>query len=230
MYRLFTKAPSTALHHHVCFTPASSDSYPRLVRKTILEIILAAVSILTPIVAHAGSATWDLNPTSGDWNTAENWTPTTVPNGSADVATFALSSTTDVSISENTEVNSIVFTRAASDPYTIYALDLTLTISGVGITNNSEVTQNFVTSSDDVGGIVFSNSATAGSNVFIFNEGGGSTSFFNTSTAGNVSILPPAGPRFGTIPLRAARTSSAMMPPLRNSLATRRRATRPLGG
>jgi autotransporter-associated beta strand protein len=189
MYRLFTKAPSTALHHHVCFTPASSDSYPRLVRKTILEIILAAVSILTPIVAHAGSATWDLNPTSGDWNTAENWTPTTVPNGSADVATFALSSTTDVSISENTEVNSIVFTRAASDPYTIYALDLTLTISGVGITNNSEVTQNFVTSSDDVGGIVFSNSATAGSNVFIFNEGGGSTSFFNTSTAGNVSIL-----------------------------------------
>jgi len=34
----------------------------------------------------------NLNPGSGDWNTAANWTPMTVPNGSADTATFALSS------------------------------------------------------------------------------------------------------------------------------------------
>jgi hypothetical protein len=27
----------------------------------------------------AGSATWDQNPTSGDWNAAANWTPQTVP-------------------------------------------------------------------------------------------------------------------------------------------------------
>ncbi len=98
MYPLFTKAPCTALHHHVRFTPASSDSYPRLVRKTFLQTILAvAISILAPMVAHAGSATWDLNPTSGDWNTAANWTPMTVPNGPADIATFALSELTTVS-------------------------------------------------------------------------------------------------------------------------------------
>jgi autotransporter-associated beta strand protein len=190
MYRLFTKAPCTALHHHVSFTPASSDSNPRLVRNTFLQTILAVVSILTPIVAHAGSATWDLNPGSGDWNTAANWTPATVPNGSANTATFALSNTIDVSISANTEVNAITFTPAATNPYTIAAGPELLTISGVGITNNSEVTQNFGTlSSSGLGGIVFSNSATAGSNVSIFNEGGGRTNFFNTSTAGNVFIL-----------------------------------------
>lgn len=71
--------------------PASSDSYPRLPRKTLLQTILAvAISILAPMVAHADSTTWDLNPTSGDWNTAANWTPTTVPNGPTDIATFAL--------------------------------------------------------------------------------------------------------------------------------------------
>jgi hypothetical protein len=56
-------------------------------------------------IARAGSATWDLNPGSGDWNTAANWTPMTVPNGASDTATFSLSNTTNVSISANAEVS-----------------------------------------------------------------------------------------------------------------------------
>ena len=53
MYPLFTKAPGTTLHHHVCFTAGSSDSYPRLARNTIFQTILVvAVAILTPIVAR----------------------------------------------------------------------------------------------------------------------------------------------------------------------------------
>ena len=36
---------------------------------------------LLPTVTYAGSAQWDLDPISGDWNTAENWMPTTIPNG-----------------------------------------------------------------------------------------------------------------------------------------------------
>ncbi len=117
-----TKAPGTTSPLHVRFTPASPDSNPRLVRKTFLQTILAvAISVLAPIVAHAGSATWDLNPGSGTWNTAANWTPMTIPNGPADTATFALSNTTNVSISANTEVNGITFTAAATNPYTITA-------------------------------------------------------------------------------------------------------------
>ena len=106
-----TKAPGIASPLHVRFTPASPGWNPRLVRKTFLQTMLAvAISVLALIIAHAGSATWDLNPGSGDWNTAANWTPMTVPNGPADIATFALSNTTSVSISANTEVNGITFT------------------------------------------------------------------------------------------------------------------------
>src|SRR5205814_1739007 len=104
-----------------------------------------------------------------DWNTADNWTPNSVPNGPVDTATFGLSNTTDVSISENTRGNGITFTSAATNPYTITASPgLTLRISGTGITNNSGMTQNFVTAADasgNIGTIVFSHNATAGSNV-----------------------------------------------------------------
>jgi fibronectin-binding autotransporter adhesin len=114
------------------------------------------------------------------------------PNGPADVATFGFSTTTNVSISANTEVNGITFTSAATNPYNITASPgLTLTISGTGITNNSGRAQSFEADNDasgNIGTIVFSNSATAGgSNVSIFSEGG-SIKFFNRSTAGSAVI------------------------------------------
>src|SRR2546423_11292681 len=80
-----------------------------------------------------GSATWNLSPTSGDWNTAANWTPATVPNGETDTATFDLSNITDVAVSASTTVNGIIFNPGAS-AFTITAnsFDL-LTIVGTGI-------------------------------------------------------------------------------------------------
>ena len=69
--------------------------------------------------ALAGSAAWNLNPTNANWNTALNWTPATVPNSSADTATFNLSNTTGVSLSANTEVNEVVFSAAATNPFTL---------------------------------------------------------------------------------------------------------------
>jgi hypothetical protein len=112
----------------------------------ILAAIRCCLMFLVPSVTYAISAQWDLDPISGDWNTADNWTPTGVPNGPTDTATFGLSNTTDVSISADTEVNSIIFTSGATNPYTITAnIGFTLTISGVGIVNNSGMTQNFVT-------------------------------------------------------------------------------------
>jgi autotransporter-associated beta strand protein len=153
---------------------------------SILAAIHCSLMFLISTVTYAISTQWDLDPISGDWNTAANWTPDGVPNGPADTATFALSNTTNVSISANTEVNGIIFTPAATNPYTITAsADLTLTISGTGITNDSGLTQNFF--SDNGGAIVFSNSATAGSNVSIFNVFG-STAFLNSSSAGSAFI------------------------------------------
>jgi len=158
-------------------------------------LILAAIGwsllFVLPTLTYATSAEWDLDPISGDWNTAENWTPNGVPNGPADIATFGLSDRSDVSISEDTEVNSIIFTPAATNRYFIAVnAGSTLTVSGVGIMNNSggdPFDKIFFTGLDGGNGqIRFTNRSTAG-NAIIFNEGG-STSFFNRSTAGNSEI------------------------------------------
>jgi len=65
---------------------------------------------------HAGSARWTVNPATGDWNSATNWTPSTVPNGPSDTATFDSSNTVDVSVSAGAEISALISmqTRARS--------------------------------------------------------------------------------------------------------------------
>jgi hypothetical protein len=92
---------------------------------------------------QAGSATWATNPTSGDWNTAANWTPATVPNGLTDIATFAASGVTEVSIKTAILVSSIIFSSKAS----AFTISVTsdngeLDIAS-GIENQSSSIQNF---------------------------------------------------------------------------------------
>jgi hypothetical protein len=161
----------------------------------IVAAIRCSLIFLLPAGAYAISAQWDLDPISGDWNTAANWTPNGVPNGPNDVATFGLSNTTAISISSQTTVNGITFVPGASS-FTITATPNvffnTLTLDGVGITNNSDVTQNFVITIDvngpfRIGGITFKNSATAGSPT-TFTNLGGLVVFRNASTAANATI------------------------------------------
>jgi hypothetical protein len=155
--------------------------------RSILAAIRCYLLVLVPSITYAISAQWDLDPISGDWNTAANWTPMAVPNGPADIARFGLSNTTDVSISANTEVNGITFTAAATNPYTITKNSgFTLTISGTGIVNNSGIAQNFVTNGGPFGGagqISFTNNAPAGNSTIFTNNG--QTIFHDTSTAAN---------------------------------------------
>ena len=57
--------------------------------KTLNFIIVAAlVSLAAQRPSSAGSATWATHPTSGDWNTAANWT-NGVPTPADDVCIFA---------------------------------------------------------------------------------------------------------------------------------------------
>src|SRR5437016_3221674 len=110
----------------------------------ILAAIRCSLILIVPTATYAISAEWDLNPISGDWNTAANWTPLGVPNGPADTATFGLSNNTTISLSADTEVSNIIFTPAATNPYSITVNSgRTLTLSGVGVTNNSGLAQNF---------------------------------------------------------------------------------------
>lgn len=123
-------------------------------------------------IVHAGSAVWKLTPTSSDWTRAANWTPKTVPNGPADVATFAPSNVTNLSLSAGVEVAGIVFNPDAN-AFTITNLPGTvLTVSGAGITNNSGLLQNFVNQEADTtsGELHFTNNATAGESVVYTNQ------------------------------------------------------------
>ena len=149
----------------------------------------------------ADSATWNLNPTSGDWNTATNWTPNTVPNGPADVATFAASNQTAISLSAITIVDSIVFNTGAS-AFTISVIEPPgrLTMDGVGIVNNSGVIQNFICDSHSrrrPGLVAFTGSASAGSQcVFTANgssDAGASISFSDSANASTSTFVANGG-------------------------------------
>lgn len=158
----------------------------------LVSLVLAF--LMAAQVVQAGSATWNLNPATGDWNTPTNWTPATVPNGSSDVATFGASSVSSVVVTSNVEVAAINFSPGApsfgltADPL------VTLTISGSGIANNANPVESFVSAVDslsNVGAIVFTNSAEAGTLTSFTNAGnptdkfdfGGATRFLAKSTA-----------------------------------------------
>ena len=160
-----------------------------LITAGLATILPAAILLLSAQTNLAGSASWLSSPLSNDWNSPDNWTKGGPPNGPFDTATFSSSSITGVSLSDLTEVNAIVFNVGASAfTITVYS-PLQLTISGVGIGNNSATAQNFVIFGYAV--IQFLNNSTVNNGSFINNSGaggGGSTQFFDTSNAGNGSF------------------------------------------
>jgi autotransporter-associated beta strand protein len=163
-----------------------------------IPILLTGIFFLTTQLSQAGSATWNFDPVDNNWNNPANWTPNTVPNGPNDVATFGQSNIIAISISAGAEVNTITFNSGAS-AFTITVRNkLTLTVSGIGIINNSGIMQNFVTDGVFNGGstlIQFTGDATAGDLVMFTNEGNSfssghcETNFFDDSTAGTASFV-----------------------------------------
>ncbi len=132
----------------------------KLIRKVKMKThhftLLIAV-LLLPCSSRADSGTWLVNPISSDWNTGANWSGGTVP---TDIATFATSNITDISISAFSAAKEIDFSPGA-DAYTITALPgasfWMSTVLAVGIINSSGVEQNFVASANggSSGGFVF---------------------------------------------------------------------------
>lgn len=198
-----TKSATNSINQQ-CFTAnrrvTASPLKPSNLIFAILILLLSAASS-----SLAGSATWKAAPASGDWFTATNWTPATIPNGPADTATFPSSNRRFPFISFDAEVNGIVFNPGAS-AFTIQntpGTSPTLTISGAGITNNSGSVQNFAF---QFGGaqILFLNNATAGSLTAFTTtnmtfEGAstadhatftnnGNITFANTATAGDATF------------------------------------------
>jgi autotransporter-associated beta strand protein len=170
----------------------------------LLVLLSAASSTL------AGSATW--NDTGPDWNTTNDWMPTSVPNDPADTATFDLASTfTSVDISANTQVAGISFSSLAANAFTIsVAPNMSLTIQDTGVTNNSGIIQNFVAANESgQASFIFFEGTNATAGIMTqFTSVGGSTNgspnsgiFFDgaSATAGSASFINSGGTASGAL-------------------------------
>jgi autotransporter-associated beta strand protein len=139
--------------------------------------LLASSALITvALPAAAQDATWQLNPGSGDFNTATNWSPATVPTGTA---FFGTSNTTALSFSSpTTNVGGWTFNAGASN-YTFTNVNV-VKLNGAGIVVNGG-------SATFVNGnlLQFQNSSTAG-NATITNNS--NLIFANSSSAGNATI------------------------------------------
>ncbi len=181
-------------------------------------VLTLSLGVLSAV--YAGSATWSTNPGTGDWNTAANWSPRTVPNGPADTATFPNSNTANPVIHSSVELDALVFADSTLTAYTIVAGEASgqdvasLTLSGTGIVNNSDASIQAVQAAPTLATngitnvIAFRNSATLAAQEqafsFLTALGGGSTGFiggeiqfFDNSTAGDATLEADKGQNGG---------------------------------
>jgi autotransporter-associated beta strand protein len=168
--------------------------------RPVVAAIGCVLFLIGAQLVDGGNATWSTCPSSGNWNTAANWQPMTVPNGPLDIATFGNSAQTSISFSASIEIRQISFNSGAN-AYTITASPaFSLTISGEGITNSSGLLQNFVTMPGAGIALSFRNSANAGSLTAFTNNGGtvsgeqgGLTTFNESASAGNGAFTNAGG-------------------------------------
>lgn len=162
----------------------------------MIKLKLVICSILTSsflLDTYAGSATWNLNPTSGDWNTAANWTPATVPNGRSDQATFGPSSVTAVSLSSGVLLNALTFTSDAPAYAITVPKAVQLKIGGHGVVNDSHETQNIFVS--ETANVRFFGTGKLDERVTLTNLGSavsgpaGHTQFLDQTGAGEATII-----------------------------------------
>ncbi|MBV8745934.1 MAG: autotransporter-associated beta strand repeat-containing protein, partial [Xanthobacteraceae bacterium] len=150
----------------------------------LVGTLFGGVWLFAP-AARAQDATWILNPGSTDFNTASNWTPATVPSGTA---SFGASNITSITFSSapGTFVDTLQF-NAGAPGYSFVVSNFFLDLSGIGIVNNSSNISTFNITGPN--GMFFENSSTAGNASFTINQtSGGFLEFLNNSTAGNATI------------------------------------------
>jgi outer membrane autotransporter protein len=206
--------------------PGDDGTTPGLASPCRKRTLLATVSgvalgLALASPAAAQDATWLANPVSVDFNAAANWSPATVPTGTA---LFDVSSATGLSILLDTVIGSWTLNAGASNyRFTNFAI---LDFNGAGIVinggsatiDNFDILQFFNSSTAgsasiyNTGLLLFRNSSTAGS-ATITNSPGNLLQFLNSSTAGNATIT-----NNGTMAFSA--TSSAGSATITNSNAS----------
>ena len=169
------------------------------------------MSASTKPAAAGGNATWSAQAASTDWNTAANWSPASVPTGTATLGATSKASITFIGSSAT--VQEIVFS-AQAPAYTLTFTDSdpntpALTISGAGCSNAGTASQQIVVAATALkftqAQIKFTGAASAGGPNITYRvgpvnptaHGGGAIEFCDTSTAGkaNFVVLTGSGPR-----------------------------------
>ncbi len=145
-------------------------------RALLATTALVAVTAFAPGTVRAQDATWLSNPASGDYKTATNWSPATVPTGTA---FFGTSNTTALTFSTGGAVGGWTFNAGASAYTFAFANNFSFTGAGIVINGGSA---SIINDAD----LTFINTSTAGSATF--NNIDGSLIFNNVSTAGNATI------------------------------------------
>jgi autotransporter-associated beta strand protein len=154
----------------------------------------AAVALLAALPARAQDATWSTAPGSSNFNTAANWTPATVPTGTA---FFGASNTTSIAFQAftTTSVGTLQFNPGAPaySFTTENGFSTSISITGTGIINNSSNAPTFIIGNQ--ANIFFRNASTAG-NAIIITNAGGLTAFVDSATGGNARFITTAGGAF----------------------------------
>src|SRR5262245_65539628 len=110
--------------------------------RTHLLTTAAAAALLAAMPAHAQDATWSTAPVNSDFNTAANWTPATVPTGTAFFGTSTITGLTFNSGSV-TSLGGFTFNPGAPAYSFSLATASSLTFTGAGIVNNSSNAPSF---------------------------------------------------------------------------------------
>ena len=159
-------------------------------RQVFRQVLVVAVLGLTVTPVYGQNATWLLSPGSSDFNTGANWSPATVPTGTA---TFGASNTTSLTFSSvDTIIGSMQFNAGA--PAYSFAVSSALEFNGAGIVNNSANAP--AINNAGGGGTFFENASTAGNAIITTNGSGSFVEFANASTAGSASITNSTGGYF----------------------------------
>ncbi len=165
----------------------------RTLRNVVLVLLIALCLRVVAAEAITLSSTWLLNPGSGVWNTAANWTPATVPTLTA---TFGASNTTNLTFSSLAAIGALQFNSGAP-AYSFNLSGFFLTI-GTGIVNNSSNAPAFTG-----GNLLFSISGSA-ANATITTVSTKNTAFSLASTGGQARLITNAG---GTLSISLLTTS-----------------------
>jgi autotransporter-associated beta strand protein len=153
-------------------------------RFALLLALLSAVSLRAQSVWQAT--------TNKTWSNSANWSDG-VPNSDTAIAQFGATSQPDVNVTGTLTVDRIAFTNTAPAYTFAHKNGSTLTLSGIGIVNESSASQTFDLKSNNTAAarIAFINSATAG-NALISAQGtsiyAGIIDFLDTSSAGMAQL------------------------------------------